>query len=1021
MLENRNESSNSYSDNPSTLLLIPKISVIIPVFNAENYLKECLDSVLNQSIKDIEVICVNDCSTDGSLNILKEYQKKDSRIKIINNSTNLHAGPCRNAGLELCTGEYIHFLDADDILIADAYENLYDQAKTHDVDLLRCKAYSLDSVTLEVGESPYLSLSKVPSKYFDRVLNFSDYPELFTSLCVAPWAGLYRRKFLIKEKLRFNSLICVNDRSFYAQTIFCAKRILISSSYILNYRTNNSKSLVGNRAKYFRCHFDSYNIIFESSKDLPTACRKIYLTSELNDIVFWLEKFSDCEYAEKIKKDTGEFLLNLDLSIWDYSVVDQGWYQRIYKQCSEYLGDLVTPRITVIMPIFNAKSYVESSIRSVLKQTIRDLELICIDDGSTDGSYEIALEWARKDTRVSVYRQDHLYAGTARNKGLDHARGEYVTFLDSDDLFFNTALESLYNCAKQKSADVVISKARWFAHSVKQSKPAPWVFNENLLKNFECLIPTDFNDKIFQISSGEPWSKLFKLSFIRQHQIAFPPLPRSEDVYFVYLAYALAEKIALLNKETVFYRKIPGHGIESQKDTYPTTSCQVRILLKKQLDELGLYDKYKHSFVNRTIDAVIYNLRGCSSVRSAKEIYQIFKYEMIPSLDIDLTDGSYFLNKKNYEITQEIMVTNDFQQLWHDKLEKRLGISDYAQYISKWYREKTHQNLNLLHPASFNEKVQWLKLFDTTPLKTELADKFRLRDWVAKQIGEKYLIPIYGIYECFEQIQFNSLPNSIVLRCTHGPAYSTALNENNKFEIKEVQGQIQKCLLENFGLKEGFQLQYLDVYPRILIEKNIEEELKGNVQKYRFWCFGGVPKYVQLFTKKSNDWSKSVFFDVHWNKQTFISSSLTRDEDYEKPINFLEMFSLAKKLSHSFPLALVDFYQLGNREILFSDLLFLPEEGLCKWKHEGIDRKLGKLIRLPKTVYDFETHQFCKFNSLEWKLLKEDRIKKIYGLNIWDKVIQLRKLFPKVVEYHRKNGTVRLLKRITEKLFTERY
>jgi len=150
----------------------PYVSVVIPVFNAEEYLCQCLESVINQTLKEIEIICIDDKSTDSSLDILEKYAKKDKRITIIRNELNLKAGESRNRGLRIASGEYIHFLDADDYMVNDAYEVLYNKAKSYDLDLLKAKAYGIDDTTLEPLNNPLYHLSNLDENDFNTVTNF---------------------------------------------------------------------------------------------------------------------------------------------------------------------------------------------------------------------------------------------------------------------------------------------------------------------------------------------------------------------------------------------------------------------------------------------------------------------------------------------------------------------------------------------------------------------------------------------------------------------------------------------------------------------------------------------------------------------------------------------------------------------------------------------------------------------------------------------------------------------------------
>lgn len=307
----------------------PKVSVIIPVYNARKYLRQCLDSVVNQSLREIEVICVDDCSTDGSAELLDDYAARDVRVQIIKNETNLHAGPSRNRGLQCAKGEYILFLDADDWLAENSLEPLYLETAGRKADISRCRALEYDNTTGTVSRNEFSYLKNVPGFLFHRVIRYCQFPHTLTKVNVAPWGGLYRRDFLLKNGLGFDSLICSNDRPFYCKTILAAKRVVFLKTELIYYRVNNASSLVGSRAKNFACHFDSYAIISAAAAGLPPRLRRIYLTGELFDMAHWLEKSLQTEYADEVRNEMDHFLSQLDASLWGGRIAGERWYKRI--------------------------------------------------------------------------------------------------------------------------------------------------------------------------------------------------------------------------------------------------------------------------------------------------------------------------------------------------------------------------------------------------------------------------------------------------------------------------------------------------------------------------------------------------------------------------------------------------------------------------------------------------------------------------------------------------------------------
>ena len=178
----------------------PKVSVIIPVYNVEQYLHECLDSVINQTLKEIEIICVDDGSTDSSLEILKEYAAKDNRITVIAQE-NLHAGVARNAGLTVAKGEYVHFLDSDDWVDLDTYEKLYNIIKKQNVNLIKFKSYTYDSQKNQIIDNEYTEMSYITNNV---TISIDTDTKLAIGISDSPWSGFYNLNFLRKNKRKNN-------------------------------------------------------------------------------------------------------------------------------------------------------------------------------------------------------------------------------------------------------------------------------------------------------------------------------------------------------------------------------------------------------------------------------------------------------------------------------------------------------------------------------------------------------------------------------------------------------------------------------------------------------------------------------------------------------------------------------------------------------------------------------------------------------------------------------------------------
>ena len=297
-----------------------KISVIIPVYNVEKYLRECLDSVINQTYKDLEIICVNDASTDSSLSILEEYALKDSRIKVFNNDKRLNPGSSRNLGVKYATGEYIHFLDSDDWLELDAYEKLVNHLeKIGNVDVLHFLWNYYDNV-----DKTFVSGKYKNTQILNKIVNINDDKDFFVNWCRSAWLKLYRKDFLINNKLFFNDYPCLEDIEYGILILVFANSIYFVDDVLLNYRVNNKYSLMGKYYKYYEFGIRSFNNTVSYLCDVDIDSQREILSMELAKLLNMLE----VAYNHKVIRfnEYKELVKSINYSVFGKDLVKYSWY-----------------------------------------------------------------------------------------------------------------------------------------------------------------------------------------------------------------------------------------------------------------------------------------------------------------------------------------------------------------------------------------------------------------------------------------------------------------------------------------------------------------------------------------------------------------------------------------------------------------------------------------------------------------------------------------------------------------------
>ena len=268
-------------------------------------------------------------------------------------------------------------------------------------------------------------------------------------------------------------------------------------------------------------------------------------------------------------------------------------------------------------------------------------------------------------------------------------------------------------------------------------------------------------------------------------------------------------------------------------------------------------------------------------------------------------------------------------------------------YLELKYYSVFNKKLNLKNPQTFNEKLQWLKIYDRNPLYTTLVDKYEVREYIKNTIGEEYLIPSYGVYDNFNEIDFDKLPNQFVIKCTHDSGGVVICKDKSQLDIEMAKSKINNSLKRNYYYN-GREWPYKNIKPRIIIEKYMEDKNTKELIDYKIMCFDGKVKMSFTCSERfDNDGLKVTFFDLDWNKLPFERHYKSSNKKIEKPINYKKMLELSEKLSKKIPFVRVDWYEI-NGKLYFGELTFYPGCGLEEFTPEEWDYKIGKMIKLPK-------------------------------------------------------------------------
>lgn len=267
-------------------------------------------------------------------------------------------------------------------------------------------------------------------------------------------------------------------------------------------------------------------------------------------------------------------------------------------------------------------------------------------------------------------------------------------------------------------------------------------------------------------------------------------------------------------------------------------------------------------------------------------------------------------------------------------------------YLKLVYYYAFHKKLNLKNPKTYNEKLQWLKLYNRDPLYTTLVDKYKVREYVEQKIGKDYLVPLLGVWDNFDEIEFNKLPNKFVLKCTHDSGGVQICQDKEKFDYFKSKVFFDARLKENF-YSHYREWPYKYIKPRIIAEEYMEDEKLNELRDYKFFCFDGKPEYIFIASDRQNikEETKFDFFDMEFNHLPFINGHPNSTKKIYKPILFEEMKKLAMVLSEGIPHVRVDFYEVNGR-LFFGELTFYHFSGLTPFIPNEWDYILGEKISL---------------------------------------------------------------------------
>jgi glycosyltransferase involved in cell wall biosynthesis len=665
------------------------------------------------------------------------------------------------------------------------------------------------------------------------------------------------------------------------------------------------------------------------------------------------------------------------------------------------------PDISVIMPCYNVGPYLRECLDSVIGQTSVTMEIICVNDGSTDDTPDILAAYAARDARIQVISKANTGYGHSMNTGMDAAKGKYIAIVETDDYLLPAMYKTLYRIAKSHELDFIKSDYYRFYGDGRRRTAKRAAITTNRAYYSTVLNPS-LDPLLLNINQLNQ-TGIFKRSFLTGHGIRFNETSGAsfQDNGFWFQTFCLGERAYFLPRAFYMLRRDNPHSSVNDKakvycicDEYDYIRAflakhpelETRFLPmyhKKKLDNYlfsynRIADVYKTPFLQRMktefaraqaggeldlsllpakdrerLAQIINDPEAYRATASAPEKKGMIASKTAKRFNIRRLNARIsrtFLKAirifreqgAGYTISRIMARLNARQMPQADPRAAYYSTMDpqkYPRILCRWYKSKTGKKLDLTHPKTYNEKVQWFKLYGVTPLHKLLSDKYLVRDWVEQRIGLGYLVPLLGVWDKAEDIDFDRLPEKFVLKANHGCGYNLIVKNKETLNRRFAVTKANSWLLRDFAFSTGFEMQYHGITRKLVAEAYLENG-DGDLYDYKVWCFQGRAVFI-MFLMNRKEGLQMSFYDREWNL-TPVSYDYPRCEKaIPRPDNLDELLAAAEKLAAGFPHVRVDFYRMDDGRLYFGEMTFTPFSGVCRWEPPEYDRILGDMFVIP--------------------------------------------------------------------------
>jgi len=633
----------------------PSVSILVPVYNVEKYLEECIDSIINQTLRNIEIICINDGSTDGSTEILERYAKKDKRVKIISKK-NTGYGNSMNMGIDAATGEYIGIVESDDFAELNMFETLYKEARENDLDVARCNFYyykTSDKSDVK-SKQAWVPHNKVYAPADEHIV-FHQQPSI--------WANIYKTSFIKDNGIRFLETpgASYQDTAFSFKVYSLAERFKMIDAALIHYRTDNTASSSIQATTKVYCVCDEYREIWRFVREKGLYEKYRYLIPNLQYKGYkWNYNRLAAPYNEEFMKVWCEEFAEI---FERGNISDKVFPKKEYEDAlsiaikKDEEPESEKPLLSIVVPVYNMEKYLVKCLDSLINQTLKNIEIICVNDGSTDSSLEMLREYEHKDSRIKIIDKKNGGLSSARNAGMEVAQAEFIGFMDSDDWVEPETYKIAYN--KIQDVDIVIFGTNVVGDYMMDKRDAD---NEYYRVKYSGRL--ELTDAMRLNNDVATWNKLYRKSIIERNGLKFPVGMLYEDYPFFW-TYIFASKTAYFEQKKLYnYLRRVGSIMQQTFAGSPRAIEHLHVskIIYDFLRNNGTYVQHEMSFNSIFLNCFWFAYQNADNKTKSKVLKEGTK--MVKEMDLKGDNVFEILREKQYHKIDRSIVPLKTKTIW---------------------------------------------------------------------------------------------------------------------------------------------------------------------------------------------------------------------------------------------------------------------------------------------------------------------------------------------------------------------